>query len=134
MLNICNKPYGSQFKDVILAIVVNIHWIIWTCRNKLRFEKSKLSLNSAIHMVVVASSSISGNISKGHMTSSMKEFAIFKTFKVVGWPPKALEIKGLWIPPNCGWIKCNIDGSARGSPGFAGEGGIFRDSNSAILG
>ena len=31
-------------------------------------------------------------------------------------------------------IKCNIDGAARGSPGHAGCGGIFRDCSGPTLG
>ena len=33
-----------------------------------------------------------------------------------------------WFPPSCGFIKRNIDSAARGSPGHAAGGGIFRDS------
>ena len=31
-----------------------------------------------------------------------------------------------WIPPLQGWYKVNTDGAAKGCPGIAGAGGIFR--------
>lgn len=34
----------------------------------------------------------------------------------------------------CGWIKVNTDGAAKGSPGHAGGGAIFRDKIGAVLG
>src|SRR6266487_7107213 len=36
--------------------------------------------------------------------------------------------------PIVSWIKCNIDGTAKGCPGPAACGGIFRDSNAAVVG
>ncbi|OMO53069.1 Integrase, catalytic core [Corchorus capsularis] len=38
-----------------------------------------------------------------------------------------------WEAPNIGWLKFNVDGSARGKPGLAGIGGILRDENGKIL-
>ncbi|KAK2637743.1 hypothetical protein Ddye_025538 [Dipteronia dyeriana] len=34
---------------------------------------------------------------------------------------------GNWIPPESETLMFNVDGSARGSPGFAGIGGVLRD-------
>lgn len=43
--------------------------------------------------------------------------------------PRAPTIKQVdWFPPSFGWLKCNTDGAAKGCPGHAGAGGIFRNS------
>ncbi|KAE9619304.1 putative ribonuclease H-like domain-containing protein [Lupinus albus] len=36
-------------------------------------------------------------------------------------------------PPIVGWLKVNTDGTANGSPGQAGGGGICRDSNGVFI-
>ncbi|KAK3206879.1 hypothetical protein Dsin_020925 [Dipteronia sinensis] len=38
-----------------------------------------------------------------------------------------------WIPHDLNTLKFNVDGSARGSPGPAGMGGVLRDSNGKVL-
>lgn len=69
------------------------------------------------------------------MFSSVTELTILKSLRVTGHPGKALTILQVdWRPPPCGWIKVNTDGAARGTPGHAGGGGIFRDRSGAILG
>ncbi|MCI17975.1 ribonuclease H protein, partial [Trifolium medium] len=67
--------------------------------------------------------------------SSISNFTVLKAFKVGTHHPKApriLEI--IWHPPILGWIKCNTDGSALGSPGPSACGGVFRDNNGKHLG
>lgn len=112
-------------------------WYIWQCRNSVKFNSKSVPIRSAIHLIIAATS-LSGNYSKGHMNSSMDEFAPFKFFfffLVFGHYSKALSIIQVnWYPPLCGWIKCNFDGAARGNPGQAASGGIFRDNSAAILG
>ena len=39
-----------------------------------------------------------------------------------------------WNLPAQGWIKVNIDGSARGAPGRSGCGGVFRTSRGFVKG
>lgn len=72
----------------------------------------------------------------GVMSSlSISEFVILKAFLAKGRSCNAHSIKEVtWIPPICGWIKCNTDGASRGSLGDAACGGLLRDSNGAILG
>ncbi|GAU10940.1 hypothetical protein TSUD_426790 [Trifolium subterraneum] len=80
--------------------------------------------------MVISNTSLAGNHSSGSSFSDMHEFVILKTFAVIIHAPKAPRIKEvLWHPPIVSWIKCNIDGTAKGCPGPAACGGIFRDSN-----
>lgn len=134
ILIICNGNWSSQVKDIIVAAIVNIVWVIWFCRNKLRFDGKRISYEAAINMIH-ANISLAGNLSSGHMSSNIQELAILKRFSVAGKLSSAPKIKEVnWYPPNRTWIKVNSDGAAKGSPGPAACGGIFRDSNSAILG
>ncbi|CAJ2674874.1 unnamed protein product [Trifolium pratense] len=78
---------------------------------------------------------MAGNMSKGIMSNCITDFQALKEFNIVshaGPAPKIQEV--IWsFPPN-GWIKANTDGAARGSPGYASAGGIFRDSSGGIKG
>lgn len=53
-----------------------------------------------------------------------------KCFDICIYPRKlSSTIDVLWSPPPCGWIKCNIDRVASGSPMLTAYGGLFRDEN-----
>lgn len=85
--------------------------------------------------MIIANTSLSGNLSKGSMSSSISEFSLLKAFSVSCHVSKAPSITQVdWIPPPCGWVKCDTDEAARGSPGYGAGGGIFRDYREAILG
>ncbi|KAK3206785.1 hypothetical protein Dsin_020840 [Dipteronia sinensis] len=42
-------------------------------------------------------------------------------------------MEGIWIPPSTDFLKFNVDGSTRDSPGNAGVGGVLRDANGMVL-
>lgn len=134
VLALCSKGWSLQVKDLITAAIINIIWVIWFCRNKVRFDNRRISIRAAIGMVI-ASSSLTGNLSKKHMANLSNELAILNHFKVAGHPAKAPKIiPVLWSAPCCGWIKANTDGSAMGCPDHAGGGAIFRDKSGVVLG
>lgn len=69
------------------------------------------------------------------MNSTMNDFSLLQSFVV--WPlsGKAPVVKQVdWHHPFPGCVKCNTDGAAKGSPGFSGCGGLFRDYIGSILG
>ncbi|KAF1888435.1 hypothetical protein Lal_00011206 [Lupinus albus] len=79
--------------------------------------------------------SLSRNNSKLLTNNSIANFVILREFKVKQNFPKAPRIKEVvWLAPQAGWIKINTDGAAHGSPGFAGGGCIYRDSNGDYMG
>lgn len=134
ILNTCDKGWGSQVQDVILAALINVVWAIWYCRNMLRFHDKRIQSASAITLVI-ASVSLTGNRTSGTMSSSMAELLILRHFAVNSHPRRAPMIKQVtWIPPLSSWVKCNTDGAARGSPGWSACGGIFRDQTAGIIG
>ena len=60
------------------------------------------------------------------MKNSISYFLVLRHCGIKGRLAKAPSIvKMQWKPPDPGWIKINTDGSADGSPGMAGCGGIF---------
>lgn len=134
IFNICDSRWSKQARDVILAGIINTLYYIWHCRNKVRFDSQSINWKSVCNMIA-SSTSLSGNSSKHHVSSSIVEFSILKAFRVTCNPRKSPSIKQLdWLTPPCDWIKVNTDDAARGSPSLATGGGIFRDSSGAILG
>lgn len=100
----------------------------------MRFENLCTALHAVIGLVKV-DTVMTENFTNGHMFYIVEEFSILKAFNIKCHPsnaPKITEV--IWIPPNCGRIKCNIDDAAKGSPCPVGVSGIFRDNNAAILG
>jgi hypothetical protein len=38
LLGMCNKGWSPQLHDLIIAAIVNIMWMVWKCRNDVRFN------------------------------------------------------------------------------------------------
>lgn len=134
LLSICDKRWSSQVHDVILAAILSSISAIWQCRNKLRFEGVSTPLPRAFNLIC-ASASLSDQLSKGTMTSSIEDFFILRVFSVTRHAPRAPSIKEvMWHPPLCNWIKCNTDGASKGAPGWSACGGIFRDYRASFMG
>ncbi|KHN13479.1 hypothetical protein glysoja_029580, partial [Glycine soja] len=113
--------------NVLLALIVNMCWIIWFCRNEKIFNNKSMHFDQACNMIFSVIQ-LSGFKSKGSMSNFVHELSILKAFSINIHPCKAKYIKEvLWRAPQLGTIKCNIDGFAHGSPGHVGSGGIFRD-------
>lgn len=135
VFNVCSRKMSSQPKDVILVTIVNTFWVIWHCRNKIRFDDIKVIRLKAAVNLIIANTALTGNLSSGSISASIDEFVMLKSFSLTYKPCKAPIIKQVnWFPPLCNWIKCNSDGAAKGSLGIAGCGGIFGDKSTATLG
>ncbi|GAU32706.1 hypothetical protein TSUD_145800 [Trifolium subterraneum] len=95
--------------------------------NQKRFADKSIHVNTAINQII-ASVSLTGNISNLHANSSMSEFVILKALNIQMQFSKAPVIKEvLWQPPILNWMKCNSDGASLGNPGNSSRGGIFRN-------
>lgn len=92
VLTVCSKGWSPQALDIILAALVHILSTVWLCRNKIRFEDVKMNAYSAINLII-ANVSLTGNASKGTMSSSVAEFMILQSFKVKGRLGSAPMIK-----------------------------------------
>lgn len=134
VIGICKRKWSSQVHDVILFAIIHVFWFIWVSRNKARFDNFRHSTISIRHLVSAAVA-LSGSLSAGSMSNSMEEFAILKAFKIKGHVSRASKTTQVsWIPPPCGWVKCNTDGASRGNPGHASGAGIFRGSIGDFMG
>jgi len=76
-----------------------------------------------------------GNSSKASMKNDMLDFNVIKFFYINIRSGKVLRpLPVRWEFPSPGWVKINIDGAARGYPGLATCGGIFRESMGEFIG
>lgn len=108
--------------------------MIWHSRNNLRFE-NKVTYFRTTTNYFATSVHLTGNSSKGSMSSLIQEFSILKAFQISCHACQALRIKEvIWKMPPCNWVKCNSDAASKGNPGWSACGGIFRDYMAAALG
>ncbi|XP_026419428.1 uncharacterized protein LOC113315353 [Papaver somniferum] len=124
----------SQSNNLLWIATVSCIWIIWYCRNRLRFENCFTYSTLAIiylKSLIVESSRHSGGFS--FYTAADKVILDFPGIKrLPPRLPKAIIVK--WQPPLPGWIKANIDGCSLGNPDPSGCGVTFRDSNGLVKG
>ena len=83
-------------------------WNIWLHRNNFVFR--------------------SGKLERAYFKKSIKEAAEFFSVGRNAKMPKArIVVEVGWVKPPMGWVKLNTDGSAIGSMGCAGGGGVIRN-------
>lgn len=78
-------------KTILVVGIINILWVIWQCRNRVRFLDQKVQPTIAINQVI-ASTSHTGNLTAEHMFSSVEELSILKIFRVASHPRTAPKI------------------------------------------
>lgn len=105
---------------------------IWKTRNKLRFDDMLPSL-----MLVFRSIKGWLRFAAPHMPGNSSSFLDSQLLVGLGIQPiprshTALKLV-LWHPPIFPWFKLNTDGLAKGNPGPAACGGVFRDDNGHYL-
>ena len=68
-------------------------------------------------------------------TRNMKEeFIILHDLGIIGKLAKSPSIILVWIPPPPGWLKVNIDGATKGSPGHTSCSSIFHTCRGYVSG
>ncbi|XP_050897382.1 uncharacterized protein LOC127104229 [Lathyrus oleraceus] len=129
-----NIYWTPQLKVTFNAYLVNIFFEIWKAKNIIRYDEKLVHWKSCVTSIVAATS-LSGNQTRKDFNSSMNNLCILKKFKINIHQPKIKKsISILWKPSPRGWIKCNIDGLARGVPSFCSCGGIFRNESTGFWG
>jgi ribonuclease HI len=130
---ITDLNWSPQCKVTVTAALINLLNFIWHARNQARFDDKRITVQSAISMII-SCTSLSGNNTKKVASNSIRDFIILKKFNVSIHNPKLNSVKEVvWNPPLVNFVKCNIDEASKGNPGDASCGGIFRDSNSDFL-
>ncbi|CAL0329797.1 unnamed protein product [Lupinus luteus] len=133
LLLVCNANWSAQTRDVFIATIIHTVSTMWWCINQARFESKHRSVIHAISRIKIAAS-LSGNTSKSMASPSVKELCILKALNVTlnySEAPKIIEM--IWKRPTHDRIKINCDGAARGCPGIAGGGTIFRNYKGDVL-
>ncbi|XP_019425135.1 PREDICTED: uncharacterized protein LOC109334017 [Lupinus angustifolius] len=123
----------DQVHHLFTACIIHAISTIWWCRNQCRFHNKDYSIGSVINRIITTTS-LSASYSKVSSKPSLIDLCILKDFKVaINYPkaPSILEV--IWQPPTRNTIKVNTDGAARGYPGHAGGGAIFRDHSGQCI-
>jgi len=105
-----------------------------TAGTKKRFNSKTIPLCTALNLITTGTS-LAGNLSSLHASSSMADFVLLHGFSIKikrGSAPRIKEV--LWQPPVLNWIKCNIDGACKGNPEPSSCGGIFRNATAEFVG
>lgn len=93
------------------------------------YLKTTLSIRKVAHAKLV------GNLTTKCSNSSILSFTLLKSFDINIHPSKPLRcIDVLWSPPPFGWVKCNVDGLAKGSPMLIACRGIFKNDQACHVG
>lgn len=126
--------FSPQLLSLWRSMFVNVIWYIWSSRNKLLFDNIRPSFWN-ITASLWADIKVTNFLPIGHMNNSQEDFLRLHSLKLIGRPNKARQITEVrWKDPPPGWIKCNTDGSALGSPGTAACGGVYRNSRGFVTG
>ena len=121
--------FSSQISALWSSAIINGVWVIWRTRNATIFEDVEPNIHSALRMLWRAIKD-TNFFRFGKMFNMVDELRILHLLNIKGIPGLAPRIVCVvWQPPPMGWIKVNIDGSAMGTPGAAGSGGIFRNAS-----
>lgn len=127
------KRFSSQLANVWLATGLFTLMQIWKVRNKLVFDNKQPSLWRVLcsikSWVRFAAPYFPGS-SKGLLdVNILKDFGVQPIIQQVRIPRMVR-----WLSPTHSWIKLNTDGLAKGNPGAAACGGIFRISGGRYVG
>ena len=106
--------------------------MIWRMRNYAIFQ-DKIDVSRAIS-VIKDLTCLVGNSSNASMKNDMLHFNEIKFFGINTRTGKVLRPLSVRLDfPSLGWVKINTDGAAKGYPGLATCGGIFRGSMGSLL-
>ncbi|KAK2633785.1 hypothetical protein Ddye_028577 [Dipteronia dyeriana] len=88
---------------------------------------------SFFKQTIVGSVYDANSLGIGCIRNCVDDLLIIHQFSLYGCPGKALVIRSMvWSPPAPGWIKVNTDGTALGSSGVGGCGGVFQTFRSFV--
>ncbi|XP_024177848.1 uncharacterized protein LOC112183741 [Rosa chinensis] len=126
--SIIGKSFSPQLKNIWLASCLYALMAIWKARNKLRFEYKRPSL-----MRIFSSLKAWLRFAAPYMPGYSNGLVNTQLLVGLGIQPipknRVAPRLVLWHPPIFPWIKLNTDGLAKGNPGPAACGGVFRDTH-----
>jgi len=125
---------GSPLVNLVRLTTITYYiWMIWRMRNHVGFQE-KISIYLTIE-TVKGFIKITGNSFRKHMCNDIVDFSCLIFFYITMRCQKETSpIQIIWEFSHVNWVKDNIDGVARGCPGFAACAGIFRSSRGECIG
>ncbi|KAL6187367.1 hypothetical protein ACLB2K_038766 [Fragaria x ananassa] len=127
----CQKPFSSQLFNLWLAAGMFTFMALWKARNKLRFDNRTPNFYTMCCSIMAWIREIS-LFAPGHYKGVL-DARLLASLGVAPKGGKAPRIQHvLWQPPFFPWIKVNTDGLAKGNPGPAACGGVFRDASACF--
>ena len=128
-----SKAFSPQLKNLWLASGLFVPMAIWKSRNKLRFDNKQPSLMRTFRYVKSWIRFISPHTPG--FVSGIVDSKILSSLGVTPISKRQVSPRMvLWHPPILPWIKLSTDGLAKGNPGPAACGGVFRDSFGHFIG
>ncbi|KAL6146659.1 hypothetical protein ACLB2K_057337 [Fragaria x ananassa] len=119
--------FGTQLQLLWWGMMGAGFYSLWNARNSIRFDEHCLTPDYLIHSIKLQIREVD-SWGLGTMRNSVDELCILRALGMNGRTSKPHQIREVdWHAPNAFEFKVNTDGAARGSPGPAGYGGIFRD-------
>ncbi|XP_057419026.1 uncharacterized protein LOC130713258 [Lotus japonicus] len=112
-----NNLQNDSLQPLSSGIFLNfglLLWSIWSWRSKFVFQGITFDLHH------VFTSALRLQLEHSHSVSTVRSSTVAGSRNYT-----VQQIR--WAPPPPQWIKCNTDGSVRGSSGLATSGGVFRD-------
>ncbi|PRQ42072.1 putative RNA-directed DNA polymerase [Rosa chinensis] len=129
----CQKGFSPQLYNLWLAAGLLTFMEIWKARNRLRFD-NRSPIFSTLCCSIMAWIRQFGSLVPGYYKGVL-DSRLLSSLGVCPKPRKAPKIQRvLWHPPLPPWVKVNTDGLAKGNPGPAACGGVFRDASGVYLG
>ncbi|PRQ22557.1 putative ribonuclease H-like domain, reverse transcriptase zinc-binding domain-containing protein [Rosa chinensis] len=127
------KTFSPQLKNLWIAGCLYALMAIWKERNKLRFDNKIPSLLRVFRSIRAWLRFIAPH-TPGH-TVGLVDFQLLVGLGIQPISRRRIAPRWvLWHPPITPWIKLNTDGLAKGNPGPAACGGVFRDEKGRYLG
>ncbi|XP_055961091.1 uncharacterized protein LOC130015304 [Mercurialis annua] len=128
IMDASKEKFSPQIYSVWNVAVVTTVWLIWKHRNLIIFEDHQPNIHGVIRKIFCALKDC-GFLKLRHCNNSLSDMTILSRLHIRRVPKKSIRVVSVyWRPPPTGWIKVNTDGSALGTPGPAGGGGIFRNA------
>lgn len=124
---------SDQVENAWCFVIVTYVWLIWHIRNFITFDGR--SFNTCDIMTRFWSHMRELNHLPHGMVQHLDNTCALDAFRIfcrVKQEKQQLRVK--WIPPQQGWIKCNTDASALGSPGMLKGGGLSRYKHGNFMG
>ncbi|KAL8555579.1 hypothetical protein ACS0TY_003398 [Phlomoides rotata] len=125
--------FSKQLDHLWRIAFITTLWSIWFARNRAIFDDIQPSTQSCLAKIM-SSIRETDHLAFGHFSATVRELMILSRLGLSGRPsPPTSTIAIRWKPPQPGWTKVNVDGSAPISPGPIFAGAVFRNSRGFFM-